>query len=91
VVQVSYNWYSPCIWSSGWLKGLPKDLYVELLCFIAENWKGLSSHLQNAPLLKYVSSSNNTDLASVSNAAVHTIIYLSNVKGVTHIVAYKMV
>jgi hypothetical protein len=66
-----------CIRSFGWLKGLPEDLYVELLCFIVENWKGLSSHLQNAPLLKYIASSNNTDLASVSNVADHTRIYLS--------------
>ena len=73
---MSYNWYPPFIWSFGWLKGLPKDLYVELLFFMAEHWKGLSSHLQNALLLKYVSSSNNADLASVSKAPVHTIIYL---------------
>jgi sacsin len=78
--QVSYDWYSPCIRSFGWLKGLPEDLYVELLCFVTGNWKGLSSHLQNAPLLKYISSSNNTDFASVSNLANHTRIYLSSEK-----------
>jgi hypothetical protein len=60
------------------LKGLPEDLYVELLCFVTGNWKGLSSHLQNAPLLKYIASSNNTYLASVSNPADHTRIYLSS-------------
>jgi hypothetical protein len=60
------------------LKGLPEDLYVELLCFVTGNWKGISSHLQNVPLLKYIASSNNTDLASVSNLADHTRIYLSS-------------
>jgi hypothetical protein len=77
-IQVSYDWYSPCIRSFVWLKGLPEDLYVEFLCFIVVNWKGRSSHLQNAPLLKYIASSNNTDLASVSNVADHTRIYLSS-------------
>ena len=55
---------------------MPEDSYVELLCFVARNWKGLSSHLQNASLLKYIGSSNNTDLASVSNSAEHTRICL---------------
>jgi hypothetical protein len=75
--QVSYDWYSPCIRCFGWLKGPPEDLYVELLCFVTENWKGLSCHLQNAPSLKYIASSNNTDLENVSNFVDHTRIYLS--------------
>jgi hypothetical protein len=76
--QVSCDWCSPCIRCFGWLKGLPEDLCVELLCFLTGNWKGLSGHLQNAPSLKYIASSNNTDLASVSNSADHTRIYLSS-------------
>jgi hypothetical protein len=58
------------------LKGLPGDLFVDLICFLAGSWKGFSGHLQNAPLLKYIVSSNNTDLESVSNSAEHTIICL---------------
>ena len=51
-------------------------MYVEIFCFIAKNWKGLLTHLQNAPLLKYVSSSSNTDQASVSNVSFYGRIYL---------------
>jgi hypothetical protein len=60
------------------LKGLREDLYVELLCFVTRNWKGLLGHLQNAISLKYIDSSNNKDLENVSNSADHTRIYLSS-------------
>jgi hypothetical protein len=77
-IQVCCDCYSPCIRSSVWLKSLPEDLYVELLCFITVNWKGRPSQLQNVPLLKYTTSSSSTDLASVSNVADHIRIYLSS-------------
>ena len=77
-IQVSCDWYYPCIRSFVWLKGLPEDLYVEFLCFIAVNWKGHSSHLQNSPLLKYIASYNNTDLTIVSNDVDHIRIYISS-------------
>jgi hypothetical protein len=60
----------------GWLKILPGDLFVDLLCFLAGSWNGFSSHMQNTPSLKYIVSSNNTGLASVSNSAEHTRICL---------------
>jgi hypothetical protein len=74
--QVSFDWCSPCIRCFGWLKGLPRDLFVDILCFLVGIWKRFSGHLQNAPSLKYIVSSNNTDLASVSNSAEHTRICL---------------
>ena len=76
--QVSCDWCSPCIRCFGWLKGLPEYLCVDIICFLTGSWKGLSGHLQNAPSLKYISSSNNTDLTNVSNFADHTRIYLSS-------------
>ena len=72
------NLHSPYIRSPGWLKGLPENMYIELLCCIAENQKGLSTHLQNAILLKYVCSSNNTDLESVENVSFYEKNYLSS-------------
>jgi hypothetical protein len=59
------------------LKIPPEDFYVELLCFITVNWKEHPSQLQNVPLLKYMTSSDNTSLASVSNVADRIRIYLS--------------
>jgi hypothetical protein len=76
--QVCCDCYSPCIRSSVWLKSLPEDLYVELLCFIMVNWKGHPSQLQNVPMLKYIASSNNTGLESVSNVVDRIRIYLSS-------------
>ena len=68
-IQVCCDCYSPCIRLFVWLKSLPEDLYVELLCFIMVNWKGRPKQLQNVPLLKYMASSGNTSLESVSNVA----------------------
>jgi hypothetical protein len=72
---VSCDCCCPCIRCFGWLKGLPEDLCVDILCFLTGSWKRLSGHLQNAPSLKYIVSSNNTDL---ENSADHTSIYLSS-------------
>jgi hypothetical protein len=57
---------------------MPGDLFVDLLCFLVGSWKGFSGHLQNDPSLKYIFSSNNTDLASVSNSTEHTRICLQS-------------
>jgi hypothetical protein len=64
------------------LKILPEDLYVELLCFITVNWKEHASQLQNVILLKYMASSGNTGLASVSNAAERISTDLASVSNV---------
>jgi hypothetical protein len=74
--QVSSGWCSPCIRCFGWLKILPGDLFVDLLCFLVGSCNGFSGHVQNTSSLKYIVSSNNTDLASVSNSADHTRICL---------------
>ena len=69
IIQVRSDWYSPYIRSSVWLRSLPEDLYVELLCFITVNWKERPTQLQNVFLLKYTTSSGSTGLQSVSNVA----------------------
>jgi hypothetical protein len=76
--QVCCDCYSPYIRSFVWLKSMPEDLYVELLCFITVNWKERPSQLQNVPMLKYMTSSGSTGLPSVSNAADRIRIYLSS-------------
>jgi hypothetical protein len=69
--QVFYGWCSPYTQCFGWLKSLPGDLFVDLLCFLARSCNGFSGHMPNTSSLKYIVSSNNTDLASVSNFADH--------------------
>ena len=75
-IKVCCDCYSPYIRPYVWLKSLPEDVYVELLCFIIVNWKERPSQLQNVLLLKYMTSSGNTGMGSVSNAADHIRIYL---------------
>ena len=57
IIQVHSDWYSPYIRSSVWLRILPEDLYVELLCFIIVNWKKHPTQLQNENMLRYITSS----------------------------------
>jgi hypothetical protein len=70
--QVSSGWCSPCIRCFGLLKILSGDLFFYLLCFLAGSWNRFSGHVKNTSSLKYIVSSNNTDLTSVSNFAEHT-------------------
>jgi hypothetical protein len=51
-------------------------LFVELPCFFAGSCNGFSGHVQNTSSLKYIASSNNTNLASVSIFADPRIISL---------------
>jgi hypothetical protein len=74
--KVSSGCCSPCIRCFGWLKILPGYLFVDIICFLAGIWNGFSGHVKNTPSLKYIFSSNNTYLASVSNSAEHTRICL---------------
>jgi hypothetical protein len=69
IIQVRSDWYSPYIRSSVWLRSLPEDLYVELLCFITVNWKERPTQMQKATLLRYITSSGSRGVASASNAA----------------------
>jgi hypothetical protein len=77
-IKVCCDCYSPYIRSYVWLKSLPEDVYVELLCFITVNWKERPSQLQNVLLLKYMTSSGSTGPTSVSYAADRIRIYLSS-------------
>lgn len=81
-VQVHSHWYSPCIRSSVWLKSLPEDLYVEILCFIKVNWKKHSNQMKNENLLRYITSLASRGVASASNVAERTSTGLESVSKV---------
>ena len=65
--QVCSGWCYPCLRCFGWLKRLLGDFLVELICFLAGNCNGFWGHVKNSSSFKYISYSNNIDLASVSN------------------------
>ncbi|KAK9283185.1 hypothetical protein L1049_011421 [Liquidambar formosana] len=54
-LQENYTWYKNCIESCNLISRLPIDVYMELLCFLADNWRLLPyKHFKSMPLLKYV-------------------------------------
>jgi len=65
--HVCSGWCSPYVRCFGSLKMMARDLLVEILCFIAGNCKGFWGRVQNSSSFKYIASSTNTDLATVSS------------------------
>eukprot|EP01018_Ginkgo_biloba_P017680 Gb_37162 [translate_table: standard] len=79
VDYVSNDWYFSCIQTPGWLAAFSEDLYVELLCFLAENWDNrLSSYLHTVPLFKYAHNAYNVGWASLSDISNGTKIYFAS-------------
>ncbi|XP_058185661.1 uncharacterized protein LOC131302885 [Rhododendron vialii] len=54
-VEESYEWYGKCIETCNLVLRVPTDVYVELLCFLADNWKYFPfKTMSRVTLLKYV-------------------------------------
>jgi hypothetical protein len=60
VRYVPYQWFFHCLLcSSGWAANISKDLYVQLMFFLAQyREKGIPTSLQNFPLFKFVNDDN---------------------------------
>ncbi|AET01325.1 ATP/DNA-binding protein [Medicago truncatula] len=58
VKHVKFEWYAKCIQSTNLVDGVSENLYLELLLFLAKNWKKFknSNIINNIPLIKYVAS-----------------------------------
>ncbi|CAH9053058.1 unnamed protein product [Cuscuta europaea] len=71
VKLVENEWYSMCIQSSDLVLGVSEDLYMELLLFVAKNWKQSFSmtSMVNIPLLKYVDMNGHEALCSTNDAS----------------------
>ncbi|XP_072979221.1 uncharacterized protein [Typha angustifolia] len=56
VGYVDCKWYGKCIEGSNLVKEASEEIYLDLLCFIADNWDNYfhSTNIQNIPLLKFV-------------------------------------
>ncbi|KAE8699942.1 Detected protein of confused Function [Hibiscus syriacus] len=70
VGPVDKEWYAKCIQGSDLVLGVSEGLYLELLLFLAENWKNVfdGTAINNVPILKYVDLSGRVSLCSISNA-----------------------
>ncbi|KAL1810439.1 hypothetical protein ACET3Z_027429 [Daucus carota] len=71
---VGNDWYAKCIQSSNIILGVSEDVYLELLLFVAENWKSsfYSTNMKNASILKYVDIHGNVSLTSVSEVSQYS-------------------
>ncbi|GMJ04895.1 hypothetical protein like AT3G48770 [Hibiscus trionum] len=71
VGSVDKGWYAKCIESSNLVLGVSEGVYLELLLFLAENWKNVfnGTTINNIPILKYVDLSGSVSLCSISERA----------------------
>ncbi|CAL5366615.1 unnamed protein product [Camellia sinensis] len=66
-VGKNYCWYGRFIRDCNIMSEVPVDVYMELLCFFADNCRIIPSrHLNNAPLLKYVALNGEVRSCSIS-------------------------
>ncbi|KAL2539645.1 DNA binding [Abeliophyllum distichum] len=79
VDYVNDEWYAKCIRSSNLVLGVSEDLYLELLLFIAENWRSFSNtSIVDIPLLKYAGAQSQMSLCRINVVPLGREILLSN-------------
>ncbi|KAG6624974.1 hypothetical protein CIPAW_16G063700 [Carya illinoinensis] len=56
VEPVNNEWYAKCLQSSNLVAGVAEDVYLEILLFVAKNWRSKfdSTEMKNIPLIKYL-------------------------------------
>ncbi|KAK8710798.1 hypothetical protein V6N13_146108 [Hibiscus sabdariffa] len=71
VGSVDKGWYAKCIESYNLVLEVSEGVYLELLLFLAENWKNVfnGTTISNIPILKYVDHSGCVSLCSISEPA----------------------
>lgn len=70
VKSVSHEWYAKCIEGSNLVKEVHEQLYLEIICFVADNWQTFSgTNMLSIPLLKYVDRSDALSFWSISRAS----------------------
>lgn len=74
VQYVDAEWYGKCIAASRLAWEVSELVYLELLCFVADNWNGhfARSNIQSVPLIRYENTNGMMDLWSVYRATQHT-------------------
>ncbi|XP_077228605.1 uncharacterized protein LOC143861588 [Tasmannia lanceolata] len=67
VGRVDNEWYAKCVNSSNLVSGVSEEVYMELLCFFAENWDGYfrNTNVETIPLLKCVDQDGKESLWSI--------------------------
>ncbi|KAF5445155.1 hypothetical protein F2P56_034224 [Juglans regia] len=67
VQPVKNEWYANCLQSSNLVAGVAEDVYLEILLFVAKNWKSKfdSTKMKNIPLIKYLGVDEDVSLCSI--------------------------
>uniref|UniRef100_J3KV45 Sacsin/Nov domain-containing protein n=1 Tax=Oryza brachyantha TaxID=4533 RepID=J3KV45_ORYBR len=70
IKSVKPEWYAKCIGGSNLVKGVPEQLYLEIMLFVADNWQNCFSgtNMSSIPLLKYVDMNDAISFWSLSSA-----------------------
>ncbi|XP_077228632.1 uncharacterized protein LOC143861623 [Tasmannia lanceolata] len=84
VKYVDYDWYGKYVQGSNLVLLASEDVYMELLCFLSDNWKsgfGVSS-VADTPILKYIDQYEKLELCSVKAAKlrIHKIHFAKDAK-----------
>ncbi|XAR67863.1 hypothetical protein NMG60_11002793 [Bertholletia excelsa] len=68
VKPVEDEWYAKCIRGSNLVLGASEEVYLDLLLFLADNWRSKfqKTSIRNIPLLKYVNNGGDLSVCSVS-------------------------
>ncbi|ONK58565.1 uncharacterized protein A4U43_C09F14380 [Asparagus officinalis] len=68
---VDKQWYGNCIQSSNLVREVTEEVYLDLLCFLANKWQDFfkGTNMANIPLIKYVDVSGSFSLRSINGAA----------------------
>ncbi|XP_077227223.1 uncharacterized protein LOC143860448 isoform X2 [Tasmannia lanceolata] len=72
VGRVDNDWYGKCINGSNLVSGVSEEVYLELLCFFAENWDGYfrNTNVETIPLLKCVDQDGKESLWSIKRTTL---------------------
>ncbi|KAF9668074.1 hypothetical protein SADUNF_Sadunf15G0089500 [Salix dunnii] len=71
VGHVDNEWYARCIQSSRFVMGVSEDVYLQILLFVANNWrtKFFTTTMGDIPLIKYVDGDGSVSLCSINESA----------------------
>ncbi|KAJ6294324.1 hypothetical protein OIU76_022412 [Salix suchowensis] len=71
VGHVDNEWYARCIQSSRFVMGVSEDVYLQILLFVANNWrtKFCTTIMGDIPLIKYVDGDGSVSLCSINESA----------------------
>ncbi|CAK7336788.1 unnamed protein product [Dovyalis caffra] len=71
VGPVKNEWYARCIRSSNLLMGVSEDVYLQILLFVADNWrtKFCNTSMGKIPLIKYADRDGRVSLCRINESA----------------------